>query len=91
MRTTIRIDSHLLERLRDEAHRERIPLTQLVNRVIHRGLDASPVTAPSVEEIFRPRPMGRPLPGIDLSKSNALADALQDEALFGQFLPPEKR
>jgi hypothetical protein len=35
--------------------------------------------------------MGRPLPGIDLSKSNALADALQDEALFGQFLPPEKR
>ena len=90
MRTTIRIDSHLLERLRDEAHRERIPLTQLVNRVIHRGLDASPVTAPSVEEIFRPRPMGLRA-GIDLSKANALADALQDEALFERLLPPVVR
>ncbi|MEO7085783.1 MAG: DUF2191 domain-containing protein [Gemmatimonadaceae bacterium] len=39
MRTTIDLDPHLLQRLRDEAHRRGIPFKQLLAATLRRGLD----------------------------------------------------
>ena len=39
MRTTVDLDDDLLNRLRREAHRSRVPFKQLLNRVLRRGLD----------------------------------------------------
>ncbi len=72
MRITIRLDDSLHDRLRQVAGRDGVTLSEAANRAIKRGL------APSVREIFRPRPMGIPNSGFDLSRANALADELGD-------------
>lgn len=77
MRTTIRIDDDLLDRLKTQAATENVSLTRLVNRVIRSGLESSnrvedePVY---VEETFD---MGEPL--ADLAKAGLLAALLEDE------------
>jgi hypothetical protein len=76
MRTTLDIDEHLLRRLRDEAHAHGIPLKEMVNRVIRRGLDAP---KGGVRRSYRcpTFSMGAPLRPID--KALALADALEED------------
>lgn len=77
MRTTIRIDDDLLERLKARAATENTSLTRLVNRVIRAGLasrDGVRDELVHVEEAFA---MGEP--DIDLRKAGVLAAALEDE------------
>jgi hypothetical protein len=78
MRTTIDIEHELLRRLRAEAHRHGLPLKDVVNRALRRGLadgaaaKAPPYRAPTFA-------MGAPLRPLD--KALALADALEAEQI----------
>ena len=77
MRTTIRIDDDLLNRLKTQAVAENISLTRLVNRVIRAGLESSDRVADEplyVEETFD---MGEPR--TDLTKAGLLAASIEDE------------
>jgi hypothetical protein len=76
MRTTLDIDEDLLRRLRDRAHAEGVPLKEMANRVIRRGLDQPrpPARVPYECPTFS---MGAPLRPID--KALALADALEED------------
>ncbi len=40
MRSTFRIDDDLLDELREQAHKEKVPLTLMVNRVLRSGIQA---------------------------------------------------
>jgi hypothetical protein len=77
MRTTIDIESGLLKRLRNEAHRRGLPFKTLLGIVIRRGLEQAPVAPPPYEcPTFS---MGTPAAGLDLDKALALSSALEDE------------
>lgn len=78
MRTTVDIAPDLLKRLRAEAHQRGVPLKELLNRVLRRGLEERPSA--------RARPyrgptfaMGAPLRPLD--KALALADSLEEEEI----------
>lgn len=75
MRTTVDIDPHLLERLRDQAHREGVSVKEMLNRVLSRGL-LEPAREPEPYECAS-FAMGRPSTSIE--KALALSDALHDE------------
>lgn len=77
MRTTIRIDDDLLDRLKARAAQEHTSLTRLVNRVIRAGLESSNRVADEplhVEEVFD---MGEPR--ADPTRAGTLAALLEDE------------
>ena len=77
MRTTTRIDDVLLEELKEKARRENSSLTQIVNRVLRSGLDASRRPARRRRHHEKTFSMGRP--SEDLRKALALAARLEDE------------
>lgn len=80
MRTTLTIDDQLFAELKERAHREGVPLKQVVNQALRRGLDAS--RQPPRRGSYRARTyaMGRALvPSLD--KSLAIAAALEDEEI----------
>jgi hypothetical protein len=75
MRTTVDIDRHLLERLRDEAHHAGVSFKTILNRTLRRGLAAQ---RPDITRYECPTfSMGAPRRTVD--KALALADALEDE------------
>ncbi|MGD2069105.1 MAG: DUF2191 domain-containing protein [Gemmatimonadota bacterium] len=77
MRTTVDLDSDLLEELREEAHRRGVPFKHLLNSLLRRGLERGPV---DVEPYVCPEfSMGEPRPGIDLDKALRIAGTLEDE------------
>lgn len=78
MRTTVDIESHLLKRIRAEAHRRGVSFKQFLNRALHRGLEEWPgsETTPYRCPTFA---MGTPLRPLD--KALALADVLEDEEI----------
>jgi hypothetical protein len=81
MRTTIRIDDELLERLREQALRENVSLTKLVNRTLRAGMQRS--RAPVRRRLqYREKtyPMG--VPRFDLDKALALVADLEDEEII---------
>lgn len=80
MRTTLTIDDQLMAELKERAHRQNLPLKQVVNQVLRRGLEAD--TQGAARKPFRAKTfaMGQPLvPSLD--KSLAIAAALEDEEL----------
>ncbi len=85
MRTTIRIDDELLLKLKEQAARERLSLTRLVNRTLRAGMHASrkrqPRKRPHREQAY---PMGAPL--IALDKALALAARLEDEEIVRKIM-----
>jgi len=78
MRTTLRIDDDLLRELKTRAANEGLSLSDLVNLVLRQ----------SVAEPLRPRrpfkqktrDLGRP--AFDITKANAIAADLEDEAIL---------
>lgn len=78
MRTTLTLDDDVIALLK-RAERERgLSFKQVVNDALRRGLAAPP--APMVAEPLPSYRLGT-RPGIDLTKSLALAGELDDEAL----------
>jgi len=80
MRSTFRIDDDLLEELREQAHREKVSLTRLLNRVLRSGLQAKPGLAPQHRR-YREETHAMDAPRADLRKALALAAALEDEEI----------
>jgi hypothetical protein len=83
MRTTIRLDDELLERLKREAQRQNISLTRLINRVIEAGLETAPARR---KRAFRQQVFSMGVPRVSLDKALALADRLEDGEIAGEML-----
>lgn len=80
MRTTLTIDDQIMAELKERAHRQNVPLTQVVNEVLRRGLQAEGPRYPRKRIRAKTFAMGQPLvPSLD--KSLALAAALEDEEI----------
>jgi len=77
MRTTVDIDSHLLRRLRAEAHRRGIAFKDLLHGILRRGLEERPAAGGRYRS--RTFAMGRPTQPIGLDKALALAATLEDD------------
>jgi hypothetical protein len=81
MRTTLTIDDDLMKALKDAAHRAGIPLKQLVNRALRRGLDSLEGSAAGQPYHCPTFAMGEPVAGWNLDKALALADELENEEI----------
>lgn len=77
MRTTVRLDDELLERLKAQARRENVSLTRLLNRTLRAGMRAERAR-PAKRRAYREQPHAMGAPRVALDKSLALAAALED-------------
>ena len=78
MRTTIRVDDDLHERLKARARKENVSLTRLVNRTLRAGLQPAHSRGPKRRR-YREQTFALGAPRVDLSKALTLAAALEDE------------
>lgn len=80
MRTTVDLDADLLERLRVEAARRRVPFKTLLNAVIRSGLASNAARRVATHDVptFA---VGDVHDGIDLDKALRLADELESTEL----------
>ena len=78
MRTTVRIEDHLLQDLRRQAERERVSLTKMLNRVLRVGLAALDQQKPNRGR-YREKTFSMGQAKVDLDRALALAAALEDE------------
>ena len=86
MRTTLTLDDDVAARLRELAHRGRVPFKDVVNSVLRRGLAAQESAergGPFRVEVFR----SRFRPGVDPLKLNQLSDELEARN-FAEVEPP---
>jgi hypothetical protein len=81
MRTTIRIEDELLERLKEQALRENVSLTKLVNRTLRAGMQRSRA-APRRRSQYREKTHSMGAPRFDLARALALAGDLEDEEII---------
>jgi len=78
MRTTLRLDDDLLIELKDRASREGLTLSELVNLALRRSL----TSAKRTRRVFRQKTRDLGRPSFDVTKANAVAAALEDEAIL---------
>jgi hypothetical protein len=78
MRTTLTIDDDLAKALKDLAHRSNKPFEQVVNETLRAGL-SQPSARRSRAYRVKSVSLGGVLPGIDLDRALALADAAEDQ------------
>ena len=84
MRTTVRIDDELLERLKAQAQKENVSLTRLFNRVLKAGLHAGAAQRRN-QPVYREPPRSLGKPRVSLDKALALAGALEDEEIVREL------
>ena len=83
MRTTVDLERSLLERLRREALRRRVPFKHLLNKLLREGLEARPAAPTRYRcPTFA---MGNPA-SVDLTKALGLAAALEDDEVARELL-----
>jgi hypothetical protein len=84
MRITLILDEDLVPALEDLARRSNKPFKQVVNETLRAGLSqpGGPQTGPYR---VKPASLGGVLPGVDLDKALALADAIEDEELAAKM------
>jgi len=80
MRTTVRVDDELLERLKAQARKENVSLTRLLNRTLKAGLQAGGAR-PRKQPIYGERTYSMGAPRVALDKALALAAVLEDEEI----------
>ena len=80
MRTTLRIDDDLLDRLKARASAEKVSLTRILNRVIKAGL-ATGSTPRRPRRPYRERVHAMGAPRLALDKALALAAVLEDDEI----------
>lgn len=85
MRTTIRIDDDLLQELREKSHHLQIPLTELVNRMIRRGIMAERNGKAKSRRSYRLATFSMGDPLVSLNKALALAQALEDDEVIEEL------
>lgn len=85
MRTTLALDDDVAVKLRELAHRRKLPFKEVVNSVLRRGLAAQEVRARSLPP-FRVEVFSSPFrPGVDPLKLNQLNDELEARR-FGEAM-----
>jgi hypothetical protein len=84
MRTTLTIDDSIAEVLKDLAHRSKKPFKEVVNETLRAGLSARQVPRAKPYRV-KPASLGDVLPGINLDKALALADALEDQEIAAKI------
>jgi hypothetical protein len=84
MRTTLTIDDATARALKDLAHKSGKSFKQVVNEILRAGLDAARVP-PRRPYRVRPAALGGVVPGINLDKALALADALEDQEIAAKI------
>jgi len=84
MRTTLTIEDQIARALKERAHRSGKPFKQVVNETLRVGLSA-PATRRGKPYRVRPAALGGVLPGVDLDKALALADAIEDQELAAKM------
>lgn len=77
MRTTVRVDDELLDRLKAEARKENTSVTRVMNRAIRAGLNAGATR--HRQPAYRERAQSMGAPRVALDKALALAAAMEDE------------
>ena len=83
MRTTLTLDPDVARMIREEVHRVRKPVKEVVNEALRRGLTGPASRRP--RKAYRVQPhTARLLPGVDRGRLNALADELEDAAIMGK-------
>jgi hypothetical protein len=81
MRTTLTIDDRIAEALKETAHRTGKPFKAVVNETLQLGLMARRQLPKSKPYRLTPVSLGGVLPGVNLDKALALADAIEDEEI----------
>jgi len=84
MRTTVRVDDELLERLKAQARKENVSLTRLLNRTLKAGLQAGGAR-PRKQPIYGERTYSMGAPRVALDKALALAATLEDEEIVREL------
>ena len=85
MRSTVRIDDDLLLELKERAHKEKVSLTQILNRTLRAGLRPSRARTPRKPRYWEEtQTMGTPR--IDVCKALAFAAGLEDEEIVRKAL-----
>ncbi len=84
MRTTVDIDAVLLKRLRDVAHERGVPLKDVLNGALRRGLETA---TPAEPRAFcgASYAMGSPADPHAFDKALSMAAALEDEAILAKL------
>ncbi len=78
MRTTLTLDPDVAELVRETVEQEQLPLKDVINDALRRGLKPS-----EPRPVFRVVPHSSALqPGIDPRRFNQLADEIEDEAVL---------
>jgi hypothetical protein len=85
VRTTLRIDDDLLLELKRLARTQKLSLTQLANRLLRRGIEASRARPGAARRAYREKTFAMGRPRFDLDKALALAAALEDEETVGEL------
>ena len=87
MRTTLTLDDDVAAKLRELAHRQRVPFKEVVNSVLRRGLATQENRAargrPFQVDVFR----SRFRPGVDPLRLNQFSDELEARR-FAEVEPP---
>ena len=84
MRTTVRVDDELLERLKAQARKENVSLTRLLNRALRAGLREGGARRRK-QPIYREEVHSLGTPRIALDKALSLAAALEDEEIIREL------
>jgi hypothetical protein len=79
MRTTLTLDDRLFKELKTLAVEKNAPFKEVVNQALRAGVDSLRGHAKRKPYRVKTYNMGPPLPGVNLDKALALADALEDE------------
>jgi hypothetical protein len=84
MRTTLTIDDRIAKALKELAHRSNRPFKDVVNEILRAGLTVQGERK-AKPYVVRPAALGGPMPGINLDKALALADAVEDQELAAKM------
>jgi hypothetical protein len=82
MRTTLTIDDDLMARLKEEAHRRRVPFRDVVNAALRRALGGG---KPAKRAVTIKTYASRLRPGFDPRGFNKLVDEIEDDAVVGKL------
>ena len=79
MRTTVRIADDLMMLLKAQAHKEGVPVGDVLNRCVRRGLEASRQQRRNSTKSHREQVFSMGEPAVSLTKALAIAATLEDE------------
>jgi hypothetical protein len=80
MRTTVQIDEDVMRDLRQQADREGLSLTRLLNRLLRQGMTAARQAVKPARP-YREKTSSMGAPRTDLTKALALAASLEDNEI----------